>query len=78
MQKSSRSRAEQQFAATQKKDRAALKEKEMAEQARAEHVAHLKSLRLARDAENRKAAEEAAAAKAAAKTSRKLRVPKPA
>ena len=71
MQKSVKSRAEQQFAATQKKDRQALKEKEKAAEERAEHVAHLKSLRLAKAAADKIVADEAAAEKAATKLKKK-------
>jgi predicted negative regulator of RcsB-dependent stress response len=61
MLKSARSRAEEQFTATQKKDKQALKEKEKARQEEAEHVAHLRALRLAKEAADKKAAEKAAA-----------------
>jgi len=67
MLKSARSRAEEQFTATQKKDRQALKEKEKARQKEAEHVASLRALRLAKEAADKKAAEKAVAEKAAAK-----------
>ncbi len=67
MFKSVKSRAEEQFAATQKKDKQALKEKEKARQESAEHVAGLRALRLAKEAADKKAAEQAAAEKAAAK-----------
>ncbi len=56
-----RQRAEEQFTATQKKDKQALKEKEKARQEEAEHVAHLRALRLAKEAADKKAAEKAAA-----------------
>ncbi len=49
MMKLVKSRAEEQFAATQKKDNQARKEKDKASQERAEHVASLKALRLAKD-----------------------------
>lgn len=67
MLKSVRSRAEEQFAATQKKDKQALKEKEKAQQERDQHIARLRALRLAKEAADKQAADEAAAAKAAAK-----------
>ena len=67
MLKSVKSRAEEQFAATQKKDKKALNEKETARQERAEHVASLRALRLAKEAADKKAAEKAVAEKAAAK-----------
>ena len=58
MLKSVKSRAEQQFTATQKKDRQILKEKEKAQQERAEHTAKLRALRLAKEAADKKAAEK--------------------
>ncbi len=61
MVKSVKSRAEEQFAAIQKKDKQALKEKEKALQERAEHVAGLRALRLAKEAADKEAAEKAAA-----------------
>ncbi len=45
-----KSRAEEQFAATQKKDKQALKEKENAWQQRMEHTARLRALRLVKEA----------------------------
>ncbi len=56
MYQSVKSRAEQQFAATQKKNKPVLKEKEKARQERAEHVASLRALRLAKEAADKKAA----------------------
>ncbi len=50
MLKSVKSRAEEKFAATQKKDEQALKEKENAWQQRMEHTARLRALRLAKEA----------------------------
>ncbi len=61
MLKSVKSRAEEQFAATKKKDKQALTEKEKARQERTEHVAGLRALRLAKEAAEEKAAEKAAA-----------------
>ena len=61
MYQSVKSRAEEQFAATQKKNKPALKEKAKARQERAEHVASLRALRLAKEAADKKAAEKAAA-----------------
>ncbi len=61
MLKSVKSKAEEQFAATQKKDKLALKEKEKARQETAEHVAGLRAVRLAKEAADKKAAEKAAA-----------------
>ena len=45
-----KSKAEELFAATQKKDKQALKEKENAWQQRMEHTARLRALRLAKEA----------------------------
>ena len=56
MLKSVKSRADEQFAATQKKDKQALNEKEKARQKRAEHVASLRALRLAKEAADKNAA----------------------
>jgi hypothetical protein len=50
MRKSARSRAEELFTATQKKDKQILKEKEKAEQQMAERTAKLRALRLAKEA----------------------------
>ncbi len=58
---SMKSRAEEQFAATQKKAKQVLNEKEKARQERAEHVAYLRALRLAKEAADKNAAEKAAA-----------------
>ena len=49
MLKSARSRAEAQFAATQKKGKPALNEKEKEQQGRAENTAKLRALRLAKE-----------------------------
>ncbi len=67
MPMSAKLRAEEQFAATQKKDKQDLKEKEKARLEIAEHVASLRALRLAKEAADKNAAEKAAAEKAAAK-----------
>ncbi len=75
MLRSGRSRAEEQFAATQKKDKQALKEKEKARQEKADHVASLRALRLAKEAADKKTAEKAAAEKAAAKNKKPSRLP---
>ncbi len=61
MSKSARSRAEEHFTATQKKDKQALNEKEKARREEAKHVARLRALRLAKEAADKKAAEKAAA-----------------
>ena len=50
MRKSARSRAEELFTATQKKDKQVLKEKEKAEREIAERTAKLRALRLAKEA----------------------------
>ncbi len=50
MLKSAKSKAEEQFAATQKKDNQALKEKENTWQQKMEHTARLRALRLAKEA----------------------------
>ena len=67
MMKLAKSRAEEQFMATQKKDNQARKERDKASQERGNHVASLKALRLAKEADDKIAAENAAAEKAAAK-----------
>ena len=54
MLKTVKSRAEEQFAATQKKDEQALKEKENAWQQRMEHTARLRALRLSKEAADKK------------------------
>ncbi len=54
MLQSVKSRAEEKFAATQKKDKQALKEKENAWQQRMEHTARLRALRLAKEAADNK------------------------
>ena len=63
MLKSVKTKAEEQFAAIQKKGKKVLKEKEKARLERAEHVASLRALRLAKEAADKKAAAEKAAAK---------------
>ena len=55
MLKSAKSKAEQQFTATQKKDRQVLAEREKVRQERAEKTARLKALRLAKEAEEAEA-----------------------
>jgi hypothetical protein len=71
MAKSVKSKAEEQFAATQKKAKLALKEKEKANQELVERVAKLRGLRLAKEAADKEAADLVAAEKAAAKTKKK-------
>ncbi len=63
MLKTAKSRAEEQFTATQKKDRRALKGKEKARQEIAERMARLRALRLAKEAADKEAAEKKAAEK---------------
>ena len=58
MLKSAVSRAEEKFAATQKKAKQVLKENEKAGQERAEKVARLRALRLAKEAADNEAAEK--------------------
>ena len=55
-----KSRAEQQFAASQKKDKQVLKEREKVRQDQAAKMAKLRSLRLAKEADDKAAAEQAA------------------
>ena len=50
MLKTVKSRAEEQFAATQKKDKQILKEKDTNWQQRMDHTARLRALRLAKEA----------------------------
>ncbi len=54
MSKSVKSRAEEQFAATQKKDKQVLEAKKTAWQQRMEHTAKLRALRLAKEAADKK------------------------
>ncbi len=75
MLKSVKSRAEEQFAVTQKKDKQALNEREKARQERTEHVVSLRALRLAKEAADKKAAEKAATEKAAAENKKPSRLP---
>ncbi len=81
MQKSLRSQAEEHFAATQKKAAQAGKEKEKLRKAEADHVAKLRSLRLAKEAADKEAAAAAAppakAKKAATTKKEPARKPKP-
>jgi hypothetical protein len=64
MRRSVKSRAEEKFAASQKKADQALNEKEKARREVAEHVAMLRGLRLAKEAADKEAAEKEAAEKA--------------
>ncbi len=63
MLKSARSRAEEQFAATQKKAKQALTKKDKARQEIAERMANQRALRLAKEAADKEAAAEKGAAK---------------
>lgn len=56
MRKSVRSKAEAEFASIRQQDKKALKEKQKVEQEKADHVAHLRSLRLAKEAADKEAA----------------------
>jgi hypothetical protein len=76
MLKSVKSKAEELFTATQKKDQLALKEKEKVQREKADHVAGLRALRLAKEAADKDAAEEADARKAAAKIKKPSRLPR--
>jgi ClpP class serine protease len=75
MAKSGRSKAEEFFAVTQKKEKKAQREKEKERQEMAEHVAKLRGLRLAKEAADKEAAEIAAAEKAATKKKKPARLP---
>jgi len=61
MLKSARARAEDQFAATQKKAKPALNKKDKARQEIAERMARQRALRLAKEAADKEAAEKGAA-----------------
>ncbi len=76
MVESVKSRAEEKFSAIQKKDEKAMNEKKKALQERAEHVARLRALRLAKEAADKEAADKEAAEKAAAKKKKPSRLPK--
>ncbi|NQU56582.1 MAG: hypothetical protein HQ513_05050 [Rhodospirillales bacterium] len=76
MFKSVKLNAEQQFAATQKKGKQALEEKEKLRQEGADHVSKLRGLRLAKEAADKKASDKAAEEKAAAKSKKKTPSPK--
>ncbi len=78
MMKTTRTKAEEKFAASQKNFQQAMNEREKAKKAKAEQVVKLKALRLAKEAEDKKAEEEAAAVKAAAKRKKPVRAAKAA
>ena len=75
MLRSIKLKAEKQFAASQKKNKQALKEKEKVRQEVVEKMARLRALRLAKEAADKEAAEKAAADKAAAKIKKSSRLP---
>ena len=75
MQKSARLRAEEQFAATQKKAKRALNEKERARQALTNRMAKQRELRLAKEAADQEAAEKANAEEAGGKNEKPSRLP---
>lgn len=58
MQRWMKSRAEAQFAEARKKDRKVVAAKEKAQKERANHIADLRALRLAKEAADREAAEK--------------------
>ncbi len=66
LRKSVKLRAEEQFTATQKKAKQALTENEEVRRERADHIAKLKALRLAKEAADKEAIEKADAEKAVA------------
>lgn len=74
MFKSVKLNAEEQFAATQKKDMKAQKEKQSAQQEEADHISKLRALRLAKEAADKKAAKKAAAEKLTAKSNKATRL----
>jgi len=73
MFKSKKLTAQEQFAATQKKDMKAREEKEQAKQEVTEHRSKLRALRLAKEAADKEAAELAAAEKLATKSKKTKR-----
>ena len=76
MAKSVRSRADEQFAATQKKAKQFVKDKDKAWQELTDRVAKQKALRLAKEAADQEVADLAAAEKAAAKSKKSTRATK--
>jgi|APSaa5957512535_1039671.scaffolds.fasta_scaffold341007_1 hypothetical protein len=67
MQSAIKSKADKQFAASQKKSEVALKEKEKLQLERAGHTANLRALRLAKEASDKKTSEIAVAKKVPSK-----------
>lgn len=76
MLKTAKSKAEEQFTATQKKEQQARVERETEQREKAAHVAKLRALRLAKEAEDKLIADQAAAEKAAAKAAKKPALPR--
>lgn len=76
MAKSARSKAEQYFIASDKKQEQFLLDKEQAKVAGREKTARLKALRLAKEVEEKRLAEETAAEKVAAKMKGRTKPPK--
>ena len=76
MQKSLRSRAEEQFAATQKKAKQALNEKEKARREIDARMAKQRALRLAKEAADKEAAEQVDAEKAVANNDKPPHLPR--
>jgi len=66
VQKSAKSKAEEHFTASKRKDEQDLKDKEIVRRERAEKVAKLRALRLSKEATDKEAAERVDANKAAA------------
>lgn len=75
MRSTAKSRAEQMFSASKKKQEEAQKTQEAEQRKRAEHVAALRALRLAKEAAEKDAADQAAAEKASAKGRKKPGLP---
>lgn len=71
MSNTTRSKAEAQFTATQKKDTKALIDREKVRQQKADQVSRLRALRLAKEAADKEAADKEAADKEAAKAKKK-------
>lgn len=69
--KPARTKAEQKFAASDKAFKEVMRERQKEQIARAQHVEHLRALRLAKEAEDKKAEELAAASKPKTKRKKK-------
>lgn len=74
MFKSVRLNAEEQFTATQNKEKKGRDEKEKVQQEEAEHISKLRALRLAKEVADKKAANMAAAEKVAAQNEKAMRL----